>query len=646
MIYEDDVFRSLVEAAPDAILGVRDDGTIVLVNAQTLELFGFRRDELIGQPIEILVPPSARHRHPALRDGYFAHPTTRPMGAEMELAGRRKDGTEFPAEISLSAIDTEHGLLVAAAVRDGTRRKEAAIVNSSRDSIMSMDVNGIVGSWNRGAEELYGYRAAEIVGRAVWDLVPPEALEQERALFAKVVAGEAVADYETTRVVADGTLVHIARTMAPITDAAGDVVGVSSFARDVSERKRVEQERRQLEDRLHQSERLESLGQLAGGVAHDFNNLLSVILNYASFVEEELGDNETVRADVEEIRLAAERAARLTHQLLLFGRRETAQPEVLDLDVVVTDVSNLLRRTLGEHVDLEIQPGEEPAVVTADRGQIEQVLVNLSVNARDAMVGGGELTIETSIVVLDDTSASLGVDAAPGRYVQLSVSDTGSGMSSSVIDHAFEPFFSTKPKGEGTGLGLATVYGIITEAGGAVTIYSEPGLGTTVRVYLPAADERVAERDEDVAPPTSSGVGQTVLLVEDEAAIRRVTARILERNGYVVLEAADGPAAIRLAADHRFDLLLTDVVMPRMSGRELADRLRVDRPDLTVLFMSGYSQGVLGSQRAPDEGIALVQKPFNERSLIEKLHSLRMVAGDLSEPGGSVGGDPEPPRLA
>ena len=622
MVNGEALYRSLLEAAPDAIIAVDPEGRIVLVNAQTESLFGYRRDELIGQPIELLVPEGARAAHPGHRGDYLADPRTRPMGAGMELAGRRKDGTEFPAEISLSAIDTGEGMLVSAAIRDGTERRQAAIISSSGDAIIAKDLNGLVTSWNRGASLLYGYRPGEMIGRDLSGLMDAENLVTEHEAHARAARGRAVPEYETVHLRADGSELHLACIMSPITDATGATVGVSTFARDITERKRAERERQALEDRLHQSERLESLGQLAGGVAHDFNNLLSVILNYASFVAEQIHDDEAASADVEEIRLAAERAARLTRQLLIFGRRETTQPELLDLNEVLADVHNLLARTLGEHVDLVVQPSDPAPVLRADRGQIEQVLLNLAVNARDAMPDGGSLTIEVGRVTLDELAAAVHPGLRPGSYVTLSVSDVGTGMSQEVIDHAFDPFFTTKAKGEGTGLGLATVYGIVSQSDGTVTIYSEPGLGTTIRVYLPSADDATGPVEAVREPAGWDRTGETILLVEDEAAIRRVTARLLARNGYEVLQASSGGEALELASAMPFDILLTDVVMPQMSGPELAERMRALRPDIRVLFMSGYSKGVLGASRGIDDAMALLDKPFSERTLLDKIAGL------------------------
>jgi nitrogen-specific signal transduction histidine kinase/ActR/RegA family two-component response regulator len=394
------------------------------------------------------------------------------------------------------------------------------------------------------------------------------------------------------------------------------------------ERLRAQAERGRLERQLQQSQRLESLGQLAGGVAHDFNNLLGVISNYAAFVAEVLesprreGASESVLADVKEVQRAAERAARLTHQLLAFARREVVQPRVLNLNDVVTSVSQLLQRTLGEHIELATTLDLGLAHVLADPGQIEQVLVNLAVNARDAMPGGGKLTIETSSVEVDEAYAATHANLQMGRYVALKVSDNGPGMPPEVADRAFEPFFTTKPKGEGSGLGLATIYGIVAQARGSVRIYSEPRLGTTISVLLPVTDRQPAHPGSPPGQP-AHGSGELVLLVEDEPALREVTRRLLVRNGYQVIVAGNGQEAIDAAAvsQGRLDVLLTDVIMPGMQGRDVAEHVRQIQPGIAVLYMSGYTEGLLNAQRVLEPGINLIEKPFTEASLLTKLQA-------------------------
>ena len=526
---EDRLLVGLLEAAPDAMVCVGGDGRIALVNAQAERLFGYGRDELVGQPVEILVPDAVRAVHPGHRAGYAADHRPRPMGAGMELAGRRRDGSTFPAEISLSAIDTEEGILVTAAVRDVTERLDA---------------------------------------------------QAER------------------------------------------------------ERLKTQAERDRLERQLQQSQRLESLGQLAGGVAHDFNNLLGVITNYAAFVAEELREpsgqtpGQSALSDVEQIQLAAERATRLTHQLLAFARREVVQPRVLNLNNIVDSILSLLQRTLGEHIELITHLDPSLDVVLADPGHIEQILVNLAINARDAMTGGGKLTIETSNIDVDEAYADTHANLQTGRYTALKVSDNGSGMPPEVADRAFEPFFSTKPKGEGSGLGLATIYGIVIQAGGNIRIYSEPQLGTTITILLPVTDLLPPPEQRAPGKPERGG-GELVLPVEDEPALLEVTRRILARNGYQVISAASGQEAVNAATTCRdpITLLLTDVIMPGMQGREVTEHVTRIQPGIAVLYMSGYTEGLLGAQGVLAPGINLIEKPFTEAALLTKLRETLLARG-------------------
>ena len=379
-------------------------------------------------------------------------------------------------------------------------------------------------------------------------------------------------------------------------------------------------ERTKLEGQLQQSQRLDTVGQLAGGVAHDFNNLLAVILNYADFLAEELPEG-NLRQDVEEIQRAAARAADLTRQLLIFARREVTNPQVLDLNAVVTGVEMMLRRTIGEDVELKLSLAEDLPCVRADPGQIEQVFLNLTLNARDAMPRGGRLVVETSAVELDEGYYAGRPDVAAGRYVRLSVSDTGVGMTREVAARAFEPFFTTKPAGRGTGLGLATVYGIVTQAGGNIGIYSEPGIGTRVSMQLPAVDGEASPPTLTEPAEIKTGNGRTVLLVEDESAVMLAAARILTAQGYKVRVRSDPTDALQVLTDTatQVDILVTDVVMPGLSGVELARRANELRPGLPVLYMSGYSQELAAHRGMLPAGANVVQKPFRRRDLLEAI---------------------------
>jgi len=388
-------------------------------------------------------------------------------------------------------------------------------------------------------------------------------------------------------------------------------------------------QKRKFELHLHQAQRMESLGQLAGGVAHDFNNLLGVILNFSWFVkanltaEVETGNAERLRPvlkDMERIERAAENAARLTHQLLAFARVDVVQPRPMNINSVVNELAPLLRRTLGEHIDLVASPGPDLWPVMIDSSQLSQVLTNLAVNSRDAMPKGGKLTIGASNVDVDSAYAAARPGLKPGRYVLLGVSDTGIGMDKKTLEHAFEPFFTTKPRGQGTGLGLATIYGIVTQAGGRIDVYSELGLGTRVSVLLPATDQAQTV-EEAVASAPLARATETVMVVEDSADLREVVDRILSKSGYQVMVAANGPDALEMARDYtgHIDLLLTDLIMPQMLGSELAPRLVESRPDLRVLYMSGFAQPALGATGTLSPDVALLDKPFTEPTLLARV---------------------------
>jgi signal transduction histidine kinase len=390
---------------------------------------------------------------------------------------------------------------------------------------------------------------------------------------------------------------------------------------------RADAERAAAQDRLRHAERMESLGQLVGGIAHDFNNLLNVIACFSDILAEEIAGLAaedarlgSVLGDVEQVRGAAQRAIRLTRQLLIFARSDVVHPEVLSLNDIVAGLEQLLRRTLGEHITLNITPADDLWPVMADAGQLEQVLVNLAVNARDAMPGGGKLTIDTANITVDETYAEGRPGLKPGRYTRLRVSDTGTGMPPAVLARVFEPFFTTKPAGKGTGLGLATFYGIITGAGGHAQIYSEPGLGTTVTGLLPATSEEAVTSEAPPAVPPG-GRGETILLVEDEASLQELASRILTRSGYKVCMALTASQAPSIAGDtsQPIDLLLTDVVMPEMLGNEVARRVHAVRPALPVLYMSGYAQPILDTHGAFANQIDLLEKPFTEATLLTRV---------------------------
>ena len=470
---------------------------------------------------------------------------------------------------------------------------------------------------NDAAIRRYGYSRDEFLAMTIEKIYPPEELPA-------ILASLQVADREQSTPgfhrLKDGTVIEVQVSTRDVGQGSRYVM-----AQDVTEKKKYQQQ-------LHQAQRMESLGQLAGGVAHDFNNLLGVIINFSWFVkanliaEVERGNGERLRPvlkDMERIERAAENAARLTHQLLAFARVEVVQPRPMDMNMVVAEMAPMLRRTMGEHIDLVAAPGPALWPVMIDSGQLSQVLTNLVVNSRDAMPNGGNLTIDVANVDVDFAYAAARATLKPGRYVRLRVSDTGVGMDKKTLEHAFEPFFTTKPRGQGTGLGLATIYGIVTQAGGTVEVYSEPGLGTRVSVLLPATDQTpTAEALPRDAPRARAS--ETVLVVEDSDDLREIVDRILTQSGYQVMVAADGAEALEMSRQFagRIDLLLTDVVMPRMQGNELAQLLVEARPDLRVLYMSGFAHPALAIDGTLPPELALLDKPFNEPTLLARVRQV------------------------
>jgi two-component system, cell cycle sensor histidine kinase and response regulator CckA len=512
-----------------------------------------------------------------------------------------------------------------------------ALLDLAPDAIFARDAERRITFWNRGAQSTYGFSPAEALGVSPADLLHTEyplALEEIERLVMEMGGWEGDLVQHTK----DGRRLVVESRWAAQQDEAGQLVGILEVNRDITgrvtagrerERLEAEAERERLQNQLHQAQRLESLGQLAGGIAHDFNNLLAVIINYAAFVAEDLAaasakDGEerwrSTRDDVEQICLAGERASHLTHQLLAFARREVVQPEVVNVNDVVREIEQLLLRTLGEHVELQSSLAEGLYPVLIDPGQVEQILVNFAVNARDAMPDGGALRIDTANMDLADEYASSRPELSPGPHVRLMVSDTGVGMPPETVQRAFDPFFTTKPAGQGTGLGLATVYGIIQQAGGRCQIYSEPGIGTTITVLLPATAQTIAPAGPAVES-LARRCEETILLVEDEDALREVTRRILIAAGYKVIVATNGLDALRVAEAHgaRIDILLSDVVMPQMNGPQLAEQLLLLRPSIRVLLMSGFAQPILDSGGHLGDGIALIEKPFSGPALLAEV---------------------------
>ncbi len=487
----------------------------------------------------------------------------------------------------------------------------ASIIEYSSDAIVIFTLNGSIVSWNTAAETIYGYSGGEILGRPRRLLMASDQADDLPDIVEKLKRGERIKRFETVHIAKDGRRINVSMTISPVKDAHEQIIGAAAIARDVSDRKL-------LEKQLQQAQKMEAIGQLAGGIAHDFNNLLSVINGHCELLAEQLDLNDRSRQNCEQIKKAGERAARLTRQLLTFSRQQVLEPTVLNLNAVVVDLEKMLKRVIGEDVEFRISLDSRLGPVKADRGQVEQVLMNLVVNARDAMPNGGRLIIETSNVVLEDEFAQQ--RGYPQRcYVGLSVTDDGIGMDADTQARIFEPFFTTKEVGKGTGLGLSTVYGAITQSGGHIEVLSRVGEGTSFRIYLPTVKEPVREQKPKSRVERRMGSLETILLVEDEDALRTLIGDLLVNSGYNVLQAESPEKALVLVKQFSgpIHLLLTDVIMPGMNGRALAQQLTVLRPELKVVYMSGYA-GFKQSQilEAP---CVLLAKPFEWDTLLHKL---------------------------
>lgn len=785
-------FRALLESAPDAVVIVSGDGRISLVNQQTEKLFGYSREELVGQPVELLVPAIFRGEHARQRTSYVGNPHPRPMGVGLQFFGLRKDGREIPVEISLSPVETAGGFEIYSTIRDTsqTRRLEeelrsakkeleirvaqrtaelgetvqalesemayhraaqeelarerdraksyldiadvvllaldragrillinkkglamlgysesellgkdwfdscmpegnrseargvfaklldgelvestehpvvsrngeerltvwhnsivrdrignilgtlssgedvteqrrseeavrrlASIVESSDDAIIGETLDGMILSWNGGAERFYGYTASEVIGRPITLIAPPDRHDELAEILERLKGGERIRHFETRRVAKDGRRVDISLSVFPVVDAEGKTVSAANIARDVTERKR-------MEEQLRQSQKMEAIGRLAGGVAHDFNNLLGVVQGESELLLSEKDMPERQRAAVQSIREAAERAASLTRQLLVFSRQQVIEPQVLNLNTVLNNVENMVRRLAGPEIVLHFVRADKLASVRTDPSQILQVILNLMVNARDAMPDGGRIRVETANVTLDEFYASTHPGIRPGPHVMLSVADNGPGMEPDVLSHIFEPFFTTKDAGKGSGMGLATAYGIVQQSGGSIWAYSEPGNGSLFKIFLPAVPDGEASAPEEQAggenPEEFPRGSETVLVVEDSRLLRHVTSEFLTRLGYTVLAAEDGEAALSAAREHKggIDLLLTDLAMPRMNGQQLAERLLGERQNVKVIFTSGYAGSALQDRNLPAGEDSFLEKPFTWQNLALKV---------------------------
>ncbi len=746
--------RTYLESASEGLVVVDREGRIEYVNAKTEEMFGYTREELIGQRLEVLLPERFREIHTQHRVHYTAHPRVRPMGQGLDLAGRRKDGSEFPVEVGLSAVPVEGGVVQIGFINDITIRKQAEdalreseqrfrhLVETSSDQIWQVDTQGVYTYISPHCRKLVGYEPEEMLGRSPFDFMAPAEAQRAREFF-RGIAAQALPfeHFENAALHKSGRTVMLDTSGVPYFDQNGMLLGYRGIDRDITERRRAEEalrrskaslaraqemahlgnweedaatgklewseevyrifhlpmgepmdrdrflelvhpddrtavgaavqaalstaapynidhrivlpdgtvrhvrehaetvrdkqgalrlvgtvqditEYKQMEEQLRHSHRMEAIGRLAGGVAHDFNNLLTIIGGYSELLAMKLPPDSDERRDLDEIVAAAGRAVWLTRQLLAFSRRQILQLKIIDLNAVVRNLDNMLRRLIGEDVQLNTRLAADLGAVKADPAQIEQVIMNLAVNARDAMPQGGNLIIETCNVDLDENYSRAHPEVQPGPYVMLAASDDGIGMTAEIMAHIFEPFYTTKPREKGTGLGLSTVYGIVKQSGGSVFVYSEPGRGATFKIYLPRVEQEHASTAKISAPTMCRGE-ETILVVEDEAGVRMLIRAILEAQGYTVLDAPRGRDAIELLRrGNPAALMITDVVMPEMSGRELAESARAVAPHLKVLYMSGYTDEAILQHGILEAGIPFLQKPFTQEGLVRKIREV------------------------
>ena len=624
-------YRRLFESAKDGIL-ILDavTGKVVDANPFLLQLLGYSYDALCGKHIWELGVfkdiAASKDAFQALQDNEYIRYEDLPLETQ--------EGQSIAVEFVSNVYLVDHSKVIQCNIRDITAQKRAkaertrlmAAIEQVGEGIFVTDAQGTIQFVNPAFKRMTGYSGEEAVGRNLRILKSGEQDELFYRNLWETISGGTTWSGRIVNKRKDGALYTEETTISPVRDALGQIVNYVGVGRDITDHLR-------LAAQFQHAQKMEAVGLLAGGVAHDYNNMLTVILGYAELAQRKVDPAQSLYGDLEEIIKAGKRSTGITRQLLTFARKQTITPVVLDLNKAVTNMLNMLRRLIGEGIDLVWLPGKELALVKMDPVQVDQMLANLCLNARDAIADVGKITIETGNVVFDEAYCADHVGFVAGEYVLLAVSDNGCGMDKETLDQIFEPFFTSKAVGQGTGLGLSMVYGIVKQNHGFINVYSEPGTGTTFRIYLSRCADHAVDAQGEKAVETPLSHGETVLLVEDEPALLKMSKMMLQKIGYLVLAAGTPGEAIGLAKKHAGDihLLLTDVVMPGMNGKDLAERLHVLRPNMKILFMSGYSVNMITDQGVLDESVNFIGKPFSMKDLgvkvAETLTNTRKTSG-------------------
>jgi PAS domain S-box-containing protein len=629
---ERETFFPILHKAPYGIALIDSDGKFIYINPAFINITGYTLEDIFaGRDWFHKASPFPEYRQEIMSS---LKRDVIQKGVERIFSVVCKNGEMKEIEFKPTLLDDGRIVVILSDITDHKRAEGAlreseekyrTILENVEDGYFEVDIAGNLTFFNDSLCRMLGYSRDEMIGMNNRKYTDQENATKLYQAFNRVYrTGEPTKGFGWEVVAKDGMKLFGEVSVSLIKDSKGKPTGFRGIARDITERKRAEEEKAALQEELRQSQKMEAIGSLAGGIAHDFNNLLTVISGNCQLSLLELKEGDPLKGNIEEIKAATDRAASLTRQLLAFSRRQVLDMKVLNLNTIIRDLEKMLRRVIGEDVGLVTSLANDLGTVKTDSGWIEQVIMNLAVNARDAMPSGGKLIIETNNAELEDPYARSHVAMKPGRYVKLCVSDTGLGMAPEVREHLFEPFFTTKKKGKGTGLGLSTVYGIVKQSGGNIWVYSEPGLGTTFNIYLPRVDESLEDIRKKVTREELPGGGETILVVEDEEDVRRLAVRILKRQGYIVLEASCGNDALVLSKERKgpIDMVLTDVVMPGMSGPQLADQLTRLHPKMQVLYMSGYTDNAGFHHGVLKQGVNYIQKPFTIDGLMKKMREV------------------------